>query len=128
MTLFIIIAAIIGTIIFVNILKNKGLNKMNAEDALKLSQDPEVKILDVRSADEFNSGHLKNATLIPVSSLTARIAELASFKEKQILVYCHSGARSSAACGILQKNGFTNVVNLSGGISSWISKGYKTVS
>jgi rhodanese-related sulfurtransferase len=128
MTLVIIITVIVGIIVFVNLNKNKGLNKMNAEEANELVKNPEVKILDVRNPDEFKSGHLKNATLIPVSNLAARIQELDSYKEKQILVYCHSGMRSSAACGILTKNGFTKVVNLSGGISSWIAKGFKTVS
>ncbi len=84
--------------------------------------------LDVRTPAEFNgsTGHLKGAKLIPVQQLADRLDEIAQFKDKTILVYCHSGVRSMRAGKILAASGFKVVLDLSGGIVGWIGKGYET--
>ena len=78
-----------------------------------LKNDENVTLLDVRTEDEFKSGHIQGATLIPLSSLEANLDKLQKFKHKKIIVYCRSGSRSVAASRILEKNGFTplNVKN-----------------
>ncbi len=82
--------------------------------------------LDVRTDDEYNSGHIKGAVHIPVSELQGRLDELA--KEGPIIVYCKSGTRSARAAGILVENGFAQIYDMGGGITEWINKGYTTVS
>ena len=84
--------------------------------------NPDLVILDVRYLSEYESGHLKNAILIPLGELEGRLNELD--KDKETLVYCKSGGRSAAACAILDAHGFTKVYNMMGGISTWISAGY----
>ncbi|UCE96342.1 MAG: hypothetical protein JSV51_01665 [Candidatus Bathyarchaeota archaeon] len=79
-------------------------------------------VLDVRTQSEYNSGHLRNAKLIPVSELASRLDELNPTDE--ILVYCHAGSRSSTASQILVDNGFQNIYNMLGGITAWIVEGY----
>ncbi len=72
-----------------------------------LENDDNVTLLDVRTPEEFRSGHLRDATLIPLGKLEANLNKLAPFKNRKILVYCRSGNRSVAASRILEKHGFT---------------------
>jgi len=87
---------------------------------------PNLLILDVRTKAEYDSGHIYNATLIPVTDLQARIGELASHLKEPILVYCRSGGRSAEASGILDSNNFTQVYDMQGGITAWEAAGYPT--
>ena len=68
-------------------------------------------LIDVRTPGEFAGGHVKGAINIPVSSIAAGIQKKAKNKDKPIIVYCHSGARSGAAKKALLGAGYTNVVN-----------------
>lgn len=80
-------------------------------------------ILDVRTKEEFNEGHLEDAILIPVSELESRLDELP--KDKPIITYCKSGGRSRNAANILVENGFRKVYDMGGkGIIEWEEKGY----
>jgi rhodanese-related sulfurtransferase len=72
-------------------------------------------LVDVRTPGEFAGGHIRNALNIPVQELAGRIDELDS--SKAVVVYCRSGARSSAAASTLRAQGF-EVYDL-GAMSSW---------
>jgi len=85
-----------------------------------LQKDPSIALLDVRTPEEYAPEHIAGATLIPVQVLSENLSKLA--KDKKIIVYCHSGARSVAASRILTQNGFTPL-NVKGGISAWKSDG-----
>lgn len=87
-----------------------------------IQSDTNITLLDVRTPQEFASEHIEGATLIPVQELSKNLSQLADVKDKKIIVYCHSGARSVAASRILVKNGFTPL-NVTGGISAWKSEG-----
>jgi len=100
---------------------------MNVENAQELVKDSTVTILDVRTPQEFAEGHIQRARLVPVAEINDKIGDIYPLKDKQILVYCHSGNRSAVASRILQKNGFTKVNNLDGGITAWIARGNKIV-
>lgn len=66
-------------------------------------------LVDVRTPGEFASGSVKGAVNIPLDRIESRLGE---FKEKKtIIVFCRSGGRSSQAKSILERNGFTNVLN-----------------
>jgi len=85
---------------------------------------PDLLVLDVRTVEEFNTNHLHNATLIPLAELAGRLAELASYNDTEIIVYCQSGSRSLQASDILVANNFTKIFNMLGGINTWINAGY----
>lgn len=70
--------------------------------------------IDVRTAGEFNSGHLEGATHIPYEDIGTRICEVTSDKNAIIHLYCRSGNRSGIAQQILQSIGFKNAVNEGG--------------
>lgn len=78
-----------------------------------------VVMIDVREPDEYRSGHVKGAKLMPLSSVPQRWQELKSFDE--VIVICRSGNRSMMACRQLSTLGIANVSNLSGGMMAWAS-------
>ncbi|ADL42332.1 FAD-dependent pyridine nucleotide-disulphide oxidoreductase [Caldicellulosiruptor obsidiansis OB47] len=78
--------------------------------------NPDYIILDVRTPEEYEFGHIKGAVNIPVDELRNRLSELP--KDKKIIVYCGVGFRSYHGCLILKANGF-DCLNMSGGWTSW---------
>jgi rhodanese-related sulfurtransferase len=84
---------------------------------------PNTLLLDVRTPAEFEGkgdpdfGTLKNAINIPVQELPKRLAEIKEYKNKEIIVFCSHSHRSPQAAYTLTQNGFTNVTNMSGGMS-----------
>jgi thioredoxin 1 len=81
-------------------------------------------ILDVRTPQEVAAGHIANASVINFYDADFEQKINLMQKDKEIYVYCRSGARSSQAANLLQKNGFKKVYNLQGGIGAWEKKGY----
>ena len=80
-----------------------------------LENDDNVSLLDVRTIAEYKEGHLRDATLIPVSALAKNLGMLKQDKNKKIIVYCRTGSRSVSASRILEEHGFTPL-NVKGGI------------
>ena len=68
-------------------------------------------LIDVRTAGEFSEGHIEGAINIPHNAIANMIDQHEADKSKAIVVYCHSGARSSSAKRALGKAGYTHVVN-----------------
>jgi rhodanese-related sulfurtransferase len=87
----------------------------------------EVVVLDVRSADEYGTGHVPAARNIPLDELEMRIGELAGAEERDIVVYCRTGRRAGAAIEILAGHGFRQLLHLEGDMPGW-SEGGRTVS
>lgn len=93
---------------------------ISIDESKKLINQGEVTlILDVRDADEFAKGHLKNAIQIPVKELKENLNDIEKFKDELVLVYCRSGKKSAEAINILKENGFKNLVHMKDGISKW---------
>lgn len=70
--------------------------------------------IDVRTADEFNAGHIKDSVLIPYEVIADHIAEVTTDKTADIRVYCRSGRRSEVAKDTLKALGYVNVINEGG--------------
>jgi len=96
---------------------SSGRNYISQAQAKEMMND-DVIILDVREDYEFASGHIENAVTLPLGMLQSDIAKVTSEKEKTLLVYCLSGARSASAVRLLHSMGYKNAYNI-GGISSW---------
>jgi thioredoxin len=81
-----------------------------------------AQVLDVRTVDEFQNGHIEGAINADFSTplVFAQIASKLA-KDKTVFVYCLSGARSTSAAGMLKEMGFKSIVNLTGGILAWQS-------
>ena len=80
----------------------------------------DVLVLDVRETADFGKGHIKNAKNMPFSSLKDKLKGITKYKSTAVVAYCNTGAVSNKACKVLQREGFTNVHNISGGINSWL--------
>lgn len=89
----------------------------------KLSSIKDKQVVDVRTAEEFASGHLAQAVMIDYykSDFKSQIAKLD--KNKPVFVYCAAGGRSGSATEILQDLGFKKVYDLKGGYRAWTSAG-----
>ena len=99
---------------------NLSFKNVSAEEAHKLiCENKEFIILDVRTKEEYDKGHIPGAKLIPVEVIPTKVDQLDKYKDKPVLVYCASGAKSPVAIITLENNGFKNIYNLSSGISSW---------
>ena len=75
-------------------------------------------ILDVRTREEYDQGHIPGAVLIPNTEIEAQAEEILADKDQLILVYCRSGNRSKKAAEILVELGYTNIKEF-GGITDW---------
>jgi len=88
----------------------------------KLAQGENTVILDVRSVEEFNEGHIPGAINIPNSELKDRITELEEKKLQDLVVYCRSGNRAAFSYQILTENDFEQVEHLVGDFILWEEK------
>lgn len=97
-----------------------------AEAKALLDAHPEALVLDVREPSEWNDdlGHIERARQIPSGQVGSRVAELAEFKDKPVVVVCRVGMRSHYAAQFLASQGFTQVANLNGGMDAWRKAGY----
>ena len=86
---------------------------------------PDVQVVDVRRAGEYESGHAPRAVTAPLSNLADQVPSLKLDRTKLTAVICAGGYRSSAATSIMQPQGFTNLLNVTGGTSAWIKAGYE---
>ena len=93
--------------------------KITAEQAkARMDSGDEIVILDVRTQDEFNAGHIAGAILIPNETILDEQPALLPDLDAEILVYCRSGNRSAQAAKKLIAMGYTNVYDF-GGIIDW---------
>ncbi len=103
--------------------ENAGLIK--ASELIPLLGASTLTLIDVRSAEELaETGIIEGAIHIPIESLPDRLNELPG-KGSSLVVYCRSGNRAAAAQEILIAQGYSDVLNLEGGIANWLSEGYQ---
>jgi rhodanese-related sulfurtransferase len=76
-------------------------------------------IIDIRTAAEYKSGHIKGAKNAPLAEFSSSIANFSSHKNKPVLIYCNSGNTATRALKMLKKAGFENINNLAGGVIAW---------
>ncbi len=104
-----------------------GYQEVSAEEGAALIANVNPLVLDVRTPGEYAGGHLLDSVLIPVQVLQAEMGQLSGHEHKPVFIYCRSGNRSTVAAKMLMDKGFTNVVNLRGGIGEWQSKNLPVV-
>ncbi len=100
--------------------RNAG-QAVGPQDAVRLLNQGAL-LLDVRSKAEFDSGHVIDARHVPQDEIASSAETLKKYREKVVIACCESGMRSSAAARVLKAQGFTQVVNLRGGLAAWRSE------
>jgi rhodanese-related sulfurtransferase len=93
--------------------------EVTAKQAADLIAEVHPVVLDVRTAGEYADVHLADAWLIPIQELQSRLHELAAHKTDPVFIYCRTGNRSTVAAKFLVDAGFSEVINLRGGIVEW---------
>ena len=93
--------------------------QISQEEAKEMMDTQEVIVLDVREQDEYDSGHIPGAVLLPVGTINEETASaVIPEKDDNVLVYCRSGNRSKTASAALAELGYTNIYEF-GGINTW---------
>ena len=88
-------------------------------EALKVANN-NIVLLDVRSEDEYNHGHVAGAINISHNAVEENLKQLAQYKNSTVVVYCRSGRRAGIAENILSENGFSNLHHLTGDMNGWL--------
>jgi rhodanese-related sulfurtransferase len=119
--------AVVASVLFApSLLPRSSYGDVTVQEARRLIEDkPDLVILDVRTASEYEEGHIEGAVNIPVQELSVRFDELSI--EDELLVYCRTGNRSAQAVDILEDLGFTKIYRMFEGITGWIEAGYPVV-
>ncbi len=112
------------------------IQEITAEELdLRLEDNEDILLVDVREPDEFARGHIPGALNVPRGLLEGaadpgyrlRIEPLCSARERSVIVYCETGGRSAMAAAVLQDMGFAQVANLAGGSVLWAAEGLPLV-
>jgi rhodanese-related sulfurtransferase len=90
-----------------------------ADLVVRLNTDRAPVLLDVRSAEEFAAGHIPGAIHIPYDEIPSRLAELAEYRDAELVVYCRTGRRAGIAEATLREAGFSSVSDLDGHMREW---------
>ncbi len=96
------------------------MNNISVEDLKKRMDAGEpLNIIDVREPAEYAEYNI-GAKLIPLGQIMSlQIDELEDYKDQELIIHCKAGSRSMQACMMLEQAGFTNVVNVTGGMNAW---------
>jgi hydroxyacylglutathione hydrolase len=82
-------------------------------------------VIDIRTPGEWGAGHLRGSVNVPLSQLRERIGEVP--RDRRIAVHCAGGYRSSIAASVLRREGFTDLIELAGGITAWEAANFGVV-
>lgn len=102
--------------IFYRSVMNKEINYKTARQMMRENSD--IILLDVRSKQEYDEGHLPNSMNLSLYDINKQIKNVISNTDKTIICYCSSGNRSKQAQELLEKMGYENVYNLKGGLDA----------
>ena len=119
------IRIVILSLIFVfscEILNSPDINIISESDFIEL-QDSDYTLIDVRSQDEFDLGHIDTAINLDFYSDTFQNDILSLPKNETIVLYCRTNNRSSKTATILKENGYREILVIRGGITEWVKKG-----
>ena len=93
--------------------------QLDPTKAVRLMNDEDVLILDIRESAEFGNGHIKNASNVPISALKEKLKDFTDYKDKAVITYCNSGNASRRAIKLLAQSGYNRAYNLAGGLNAW---------
>lgn len=98
-----------------------GGKRLSVAEAVRLINDRDPLVLDVRTLADFKKGHLLNARSAPLAKLDEHIGQFTKDKAKPVLVYCALGSTAVTAVEKLRKSGFTEAYPLRGGLNAWLT-------
>lgn len=118
LTLITALVCALGALWLLGSSRAQSFKTVNVQD---LAQLADAYVLDVREPWEFSQGHIKGAHLLPLGELSARLQDVP--QDRPVYVVCRSGNRSSQASAQLVQAGYTEVINVAGGMNAWEQAG-----
>lgn len=113
-----IFSVILAIVLLLPLVANADISNMDGVELQKIVNDAKAKdkvlVVDVRSNDEYNAGHIKHAINIPFADIEADPNIFADYKDFPIILYCKTGKTSGKAAKILDDNGYKNITNAQG--------------
>ncbi len=91
-----------------------------------LEENPETQVLDVREGAEYADGHVPGAVHLSLKAIHQKLDSVGLDPSKRVYVICKGGMRSSSACSLMSRQGFTNLANVTGGTQAWLRAGLAT--
>lgn len=99
------------------------INEIDSESLqTRIASGEDILLVDIRTPAEIAHGAIPDALHLPMHLIPIRISELP--KDREVVLYCRSGARSYQACAYMMQQGYDRVLNLRGGIIAWARHGY----
>lgn len=99
----------------------RGDKRLAPSEAVRMINERDAVVLDVRAAGDFKKGHILNAVHMPVGSIDDKAKELEKYKQRPVLCYCGIGTAAPQAVDKLKQQGFEDVHALKGGLNAWQS-------
>lgn len=100
-------------------------NVISLPEFKSLYENNGIQVVDLRGAAEYNRGHIKKADNVFVGTILNNLDKVS--RNKNVVIHCQGGDRSSLAYSLLAKNGYGNVLNFSGGMNEWVNNGNPVV-
>lgn len=97
----------------------RGPKRLSTAEAIRLINDSDAAIIDVRTPADFKKGHIINARNVPVSKLQEQKKELAKLQGRPVIVYCALGSVAASASDKLKAQGLDPIYVLKGGLNAW---------
>jgi rhodanese-related sulfurtransferase len=112
------LGAVLAVLVYELRERARAVGAVSPQDAVRLMNQGAT-LLDLRSAEAYTAGHIRGARHLPPEKLADGLDGLKRLKDRTLIVYCERGASSGGAVRALQQQGFSQVVNLRGGLSAW---------
>lgn len=95
----------------------RDMNPTTLQDFLQ--QHPSPLLIDVRETHELVHGMLENARHVPMNAIPGMLEQLDDYKDQPVVLICRSGKRSAQVGQFMEQNGFSDIINLQGGMNAW---------
>ena len=121
---FLVMLFLIAAFLFFwTVLKEQSsqLKTISTDQLTRLVNQQNAVLVDTRSAEQFQAGHIVNAANIPANEIDQAPKKLPKGKKRPVVVYCQVGRTSMKACQQLEKQGFEQIFNLKGGLNAWVN-------
>jgi rhodanese-related sulfurtransferase len=112
-----VLLALIVLFIIQRFIPTKGVKQITTTELKTHLKDKTKQFIDVRTPGEYKARNIREFKNIPLHQLANKAGELS--KDKEVVIICQSGMRSSKASKVLKKQGFKQVTNVKGGMSAW---------
>lgn len=117
------IAVISGGALLFTSLAPRGRQATTLQVTQMMNRGKATAVVDIRTAEEYAAGHLRDAKSMPLADLGNRIGELDKAKVKTVIVVDQTGNRAAKAERLLKSAGFADIYSLEGGVAAWTAAG-----